>query len=168
MNKHKKNVPLIISLSIPILMVVLIAGSIYLPVLFLKPPQYDFVYSAGWNYCTDYRYRVENNRILRSEIKKNENINCQPTNEEQLYYYDVQKNTSRELTFEEAQQLEIDANYKSADGFEVVSGDHSFDIFFYNSSSYYRKYLKKGAFSQKLEIERSYYYNFNFLGWVKE
>ena len=40
----KKHIPLIIGISIPILMILFVAGSIYLPGLFIKP---------GYNFLTD-------------------------------------------------------------------------------------------------------------------
>ena len=178
MSEKKKNVPLIVALSIPILMVVLIAISIYIPTLFIKP-QFDFLYTFGRGYCYDYnrKYSVQNGKVIENEMKKFDEKNpCHnyDQREQVLYYYDVQTNKVREIAFAEVQSFIVDNQLTSPDGFEVVSGDRSFDMFFFSSSSYYAKYLKKGAFSRKLNIsggnryDYDYNYNFNFIGWIKE
>jgi len=168
MSENKKNVPLIVALSIPVLMIVLITLSIYVPALFVKP-QFDFIYGTGHNYCRDYRYAVQNERIIQLEIKdKNEKNSCPNNWTPRLFYYDVQNKTSQEITFKEAKKYRLDSRYKSPDGFEIVSGDRSFDIFFIGGSSYGDKFLKKGAYARRLDVKSRYYYDFIFLGWVKE
>ena len=167
MKNVKRNIPMIVALSIPVLMIVLITVSIYVPALFVKP-QIDFVYSTGWDYCDSFRFTIQNEQIVTRELKNvSDNNTCRNYEEPRIFYYDVQENTTKEMTFEEAQQLRVDKRLKSPDGFEVVSGNHSFDLFF-DGSSYYDQYLKKGTFSRRIKLERKYYYNFNFLGWVKE
>jgi len=167
MSEKKKNVPLIVALSIPVLMVVLITISIYVPTLFIKP-QFDFIYSTGRDYCYNFKYSVQNENLIQNEIKnKNENRNCRNNREPRLFYFDVQSFASKEITFDEAQKYTLDNRYKSQDGFEIVSGHRSFDIFFFGGSSYYDKYIKKGAFNRSIKIQGTYY-DFKFLGWVKE
>ena len=148
MEEKKKNIPLIVALSIPVLMIVLIAVSIYLPGLMIKPPKVNFVYSIGGDYCYQNRYSVQNGKIVEIEIKKPENNNlCRNYLDARLFYYDVQHNSPREISFAEAAGITLDNSLKSADGFEIVSGNDSFDIFFFSGNSYYHKYLKKGAFN---------------------
>ena len=60
--ENKKNIPLIVALAIPILMIVLTAGSIYLPSLFVKPTS-DFIYLIGGNYCYGKQYFVQGGRL---------------------------------------------------------------------------------------------------------
>ncbi len=168
MPEKKKNVPLVIALSIPVLMILLIAVSIYLPVLFVKPG-IDFIYSHGGDYCSRDKYSVRDEKIVENAVKENsKNHGCGYQGEVKLYYYDVQRDTAREITFEEAKNYQLDNHSKSLDGFEVVPGNQSFDILFFSGSSYYDKYLKKGAFSRKLNIGKAYYYSFKFIGWIKE
>ncbi len=168
MEEKKKNIPLIVALSIPVLMVVLIATSIYLPALFIKPKT-NFVYSVGGIYCYPNRYFVSNGRIHEEEIKKpTENNSCRNDPEARLYYYDVERNASREITLDDATKLTVDDSLKSPDGFEIASGNHSFDLFFFSGSSYYDRYLKKGAYSRKLNVVSPVsYYDFKFIGWVR-
>lgn len=166
MNKNKKNVPLIVALSIPVLMIILTVVSIYVPTLFIKP-KIDFIYSTGGNYCYKHKYTVEKGKIVENEIKINEKDHCQEPPESKLYYYDVEKQISQELVYEEAQRYILNTSHKSVDGFEVVSGGNS-DMFFYDGSAYYKKYLKKGAYSKRLNMKVENYYDYKFLGWVKE
>ncbi len=168
MNK-KKNIPFIIALSIPVLMVVLTSISIYLPRMFVKP-RIDFIYSTGQNYCHNNWYSVQNQKIVKHDPEKiKENHSCQNYQEPRLFYYDVKEDTSREISMNEAEKFVLDNRFKSADGFEIVSGGRGFDGLFFSGSSYYDKFLKKGAYSRKLKKSHTqYYYNFKFLGWVKE
>ncbi|MBU0467621.1 MAG: hypothetical protein KKD07_06060 [Candidatus Omnitrophica bacterium] len=166
MNENKRNVPLIVALSIPVLMIVLTVISIYVPTLFIKP-KIDFIYSTGANYCYKNRYTVEKGKIIENGIKINEKDNCQEPPDSRLYYYDVEKQISLELPYEKAQKYTLDTNNKSSDGFEIVSGSSS-DMFFYDGSSYYKKFLKKSAFSRRLNMKVENYYDYKFLGWVKE
>ena len=166
MNENKRNVPLIVAFSIPVLMIVLTVISIYVPTLFIKP-RIDFIYSTGGNYCYKHRYSVKNGKIIENEIKINEKDHCQQPPESRLYYYDVEEDISLELIFEKAQRYTLYIGPKSIDGFEVVSGGGS-DMFFYDGSSYYKKFLKKGAFSRRLNMKAENYYDYKFLGWVKE
>ena len=168
MEEKKKNIPLIVALSIPVLMIVLIATSIYLPAMFIKPKT-NLIYSIGGDYCYQNKYSVKNGKIIENEIKKPEDNNaCRNYREARLFYYDVERNISREITFDEAARLVIDDSLKSPDGFEIVSGSYGSDIFFFSGSSYYDKYLKKGAYSRRLNmIGPTSYYDFKFIGWVK-
>lgn len=165
----KKNIPFIVALSIPVFMIVLTAASIYIPQMFVKP-KFDFIYTTGQYYCHNSWYRVENQKVARHTPKvEKPNHHCANYDEPRLFHYDVENDTVRELTLEEAQKFRLDTRRKSLDGFEIVHGSRSFDVLFFSGSSYYDKFLKKGTFSRKLKIDRSnYYYNFKFLGWIKE
>jgi len=169
MSDKKKNIPLIVALSIPVLMVAVITVSIYVPTLFIKP-QFDFIYSTGENYCYINRYSVVNQKVAQNQGKKNNETDyCRNSPDPRLFYFDVESFTSNEIQLSEAQKYSLDNRLKSPDGFEVAHGNHSFDLFFFGGSSYNDKYLKKGAFSRKIATMKPYYYyNFKFLGWVKE
>lgn len=128
----RKNFTLILGISIPIIMILLIAGSIYLPGLFVHP-QYNFLYVSGDDaYFRQQQYYVQNGSLVKSEFQPttNQTYNA-PKTESKLYIYDVVENKAREVTFEEAQNLNLDSNNKSPDDFEVVYGsrDDSFFLF---------------------------------------
>ena len=166
----KKNITLVLGISIPILMILFVAGSIYLPGLFIQP-KFNFFYVSDDYYYNQYQYSVQNEKLVRSEIQKPENKNYQPPREVKLYVYDVAKNESREIPFEEAQNLNLDSNSTSPDGFEVAygsRGDGFFPFFFYSGTDYNTRYLKGHNVSKKLNLQSSgSYYNFRFLGWIK-
>ncbi len=169
--KQKKNITLIVGLSIPVLMIGFIAVSIYLPSFFVHPPQTNFIYSMGGDYYNRYRYTVHEGKVIENEIKLPENNNAQRyVNEPKLFYYDVIKDSTREISLGEAQGLVLNNQNISPDGFQVVSGNSEGDFFFfYDSYNGSNKYLKKGAFSRKLNLTsvKDYCYSFEFLGWIK-
>lgn len=171
----KKNITLILGISIPILMILFVAGSIYLPGLFIQP-RFNFLYVSGddyYYYNNEQQYSVQNDRLIKNEIKQPENGNYNPPRGEvKLFIYDVVKNESKQVSFDEAQKLNLDSNNISPDGFEVVygsRGDGIFPFFFYSGTDYNARYLKGHNVSKKLNIQLSgsYYYNFRFLGWIK-
>ena len=173
MEVKRKNIPLIIALFIPVVMVVLIAASIYLPSFFVSPPQTDFVYSMGGDYYSRDKFTVKEGRVVENEVKLPEN-NYAPryAKDPKLFYYDVTADSAREISLQEAQERTLNNQPLSSDGFEVVSGSYGGDMLFlsYDSSSRCKKYLKKGAFSRKLNLVfvEDYCYSFEFLGWAKE
>lgn len=173
----KKNITLVLGISIPILMILFVAGSIYLPGLFIKP-HFNFLYVSGddyyYNYNNGQQYSVQNDRLVKNEIKQPENPNYNPPRyEAKLYLYDVTKNESKEISFADAQNLNLDSNIKSPDDFEVVYGsrdDGFFPFFWGGGTDYNARYLKGHNVSKKLNLQlngSSYYYNFRFLGWIK-
>lgn len=170
MEEQKKNVPLILALSIPVVMIVLTTLSIYVPSLFVKPTT-DFIYSVGGSYCNETQYLVRGEKIVETQNKLPENNTCTNVPPMRLFYYDVKQDAARELSLEEARRFIVVDTAKSWDGFEVVSGGRGDGIFFSGYSSYGDRFLQKGAFSRKLNLRglgsSSYYYDFRFMGWVK-
>lgn len=172
----KKNITFILGMSIPVLMILIVAGSIYLPSLFVKAPAVNFLYSIGDdNYYCDgiQQYTVQNNKLLRNIVKQPDTggvaLVCV---DPKIFIQDVVKNESKQISFEEAQKLNLDSNIISSDGFEVVygnRGDNYFPFFFYSNPDYSTRYLKGHNISKKLNIQlnESYYYGFHFLGWIK-
>ena len=85
----KKNIPLILGLSIPILMILFVAGSIYLPGLFVQP-KFNFLYAMGDDYYYGRHYSVQNGRLIKNEVEYPEYVGNRT--ESSLYIYDVVKN----------------------------------------------------------------------------
>ena len=172
----KKNITLVVGISIPILMILFVAASIYLPRLFAQP-KYNFIYVSGDDsYCyrnNGYQYYVQNDKLAKNEIKQIENQKfTPPSTEARLYIYDVVKNEAREISFADAQNLNLNSNTKSPDDFEVVSGsrDDGFFPFFWGGADYNARYLKGHNVSKKLNLQLngdSYHNDFRFIGWIK-
>ncbi|MFA5714125.1 MAG: hypothetical protein WC998_00075 [Candidatus Paceibacterota bacterium] len=171
----KKNITLVLGMSIPILMILFVAGSIYLPGLFVKPPSINFLYSSvdsGDYYCGDIQqYSVQNGQLIKNEIKHPEK-GIYMCDEPKLFIQDVVKNESKQISFDEAKKLNLDNSVMSSDGFEVVYGSRGegfFPFFFYSSTNYDTRYLKGHNISKKLNIQLNgvYSYSFHFIGWIK-
>ena len=123
----KENIPLMVGISIPILMIIFVAISIYVPSLFVQPKT-DFLYSVGGDYYSKDIYSVQNGKIIVQGISYPEKYK-EPMRNPKLFIYDMVKNESREISLEEAKNLNLNSNNKSPDGFEVVYGRQHYDIF---------------------------------------
>lgn len=171
--ESKKNISLIVGIAIPILMIFLVAISIYLPILFAPTPRFNFLYVTDDGYYPSYLYVVENGVLNKREVKHPE----YPTPRvARLFLHDVSANESKEISFEETRKLKLDANAKSPDGYEVVYGNTEygvFPLFFSDGYNYNDMYLKGHNASKKLNLQSSTddrYYCRNrarFLGWVR-
>ncbi|MFZ2125208.1 MAG: hypothetical protein WA087_00295 [Candidatus Saccharimonadales bacterium] len=165
----KQHITLIAGISIPILMIIFVAASIYLPALFIKP-QYNFVYTID-SYYNSARYVVINNR-LTSEANS-DYYSRSEQGPSKLYLYDVKSDKSQEISYDTASSFSLSSNTESLDGFSVVNGESSggFFPFYYSSSGHDNFYIKNGNSSKKLndiKLNESSYYNFRFLGWVNK
>ena len=166
-NKKAKNWSLIIGLSIPVLMVIFIALSVYLPRIFdnTPAPTFNFIYVSEYSYS--HRLIVKENQLQWTE---NSNSNRSEDNEiPTIYLHDVKSNKSSEISFTEAQKLVLDAKQNAPDGYSINQNRHrGFFLFDYRSSR--NHHLVNGHTSHKIELEykSNNYYAFNFLGWVIE
>lgn len=173
MDYIKKNLTLFIGILVPVLMIIFVAASIYLPGIFVQP-KYNFLYISGNDsyFYSQFQYIVENEQLIKSQNKLPEEQIYYQKEVIKIYYYDVNKNESREINFEEAQKFKIDSNNISPDGFEVVNGTQGggfFPIFYYSNGDYNNLYLKGHNVSKKLNLilNGARYDNFRFIGWIK-
>lgn len=168
MGAIKNNLTLIIGLSIPIIMTIVVTLIVYLPGLFIQP-KYDFVYVVGKNYPYYQQYSVSGGKIIKKPV--NINNNYKAVDDSQIFVYDVVKNTAKEITFSEAERLDLNPSKTSPDGFEITygSGGRGYFPFYYSSSDYYTRYIQGNGVSKKLNLQLngSYYGDFQFIGWVK-
>lgn len=170
-----KNVVLWVALAIPVLMVLFVAGSIYLPQRGVEAPKYDFIYTLR-NYSDGYEYSVgASGKLVRDKLP-DENVAkpipvgvaSAPT---RFFRYDVKTNTSRELKFEEVAALKLDNTSTAPDGYELRRGGQSGGVFpfIFSEGNYDDQFLVKGNHSLKLELKKitdPYYSPFQFMGWV--
>ncbi len=169
----KKNITLILGLSIPVLMILFVAGSIYLPGLFVQP-KINFLYVSGSNsyyYGNGWQYGIQEGRIIKNGVSQPIDGYYDPMpSGAKLFIYDVVKNESREIFFQEAQNLSINSNNISEDGFEITYGNRgdSFFPFYYSGTDYNTRYIVGHNVSKKLNLQLSgSYYDFRFLGWIQ-
>jgi len=164
-----KNISLIVGLAIPILMILIVALSIYVPAIFSPQPQYNFLYVSGDDYWGGRQYEVQQGRLGKREVKHPDNYTPGVV---RIFIHDVKTNESKEITFEEAQQLYLNSNSKSKDGWEVVygSGGDGFFPFFYSGTNRHDIYLQGHNTSKKLNLQhdKTYYRQARFLGWLDE
>lgn len=165
----KKNIALIVGISIPVLMIVLVAAAIYLPRLFYHPA-YNFLYTSG-DYLPTQQFDVKDGKLVKNNIPPTPATT--PPEEAKLYIYDVSSDMSTEVSFADAQNLNLDSRIESPDGFEIVSGGHHDGLFpfsFSSDSDYCSQYISGHNVSSKLDLKRtgdSYCGNFRFIGWIQ-
>lgn len=174
--KAQKNVSLIVGIAIPIVMVLFVAASIYLPGLLIQPKT-NFVYMTGSSndlYTCKMVYQVHGGAVV--QVKPQAPYNdpsyvkqeCVPL----FYEYDVAANTKRELTFDEVKKLKLDPSPMSPDGFELVhggSGGGDFLFLFDMNRDYNSMFLKGHNVSRKVNMNPNgeySYFDYQFLGWV--
>lgn len=159
---------LLLLFSIPIAIIIVAAGVIYVPRL-LANPAYDFIYVV----CDD--YRCKNSYSLDNEGRVTDNAD--DSKESSYYsqtaylrYYDASDGATRSVTLEEARTYRLDASSKSPDGYTLTS-ERSGGGFLFWSDRDNGWYLQDGAKKKKIELstKQSYYsQDVKFLGWVNQ
>ena len=180
----KKNLSFWIALALPVIMILFVAGSVYLPRLWAPIPQYGFLYTGGEGIdvsSAGYRYlpQVIDGRLVRQDTGCEKQLENQPRTamgselsciDPILYHYDPVTRESRNITFEEAQGLRLDDRQQSADGFSVKQGGSGGgSLFGIGSYSGANLYLTGHATSIRLELHGvQNAYEFRFIGWVEK
>ncbi len=174
----KKNLPLIAGIAIPAALILFIAGSIYIPGIFIQP-RYDFLYATGGFYGRPYRV-VDGHLTVATGTAAAATSTIAvpmpgypPAEETTFFVYDVAANQSREIAPADAAQLSLDTNERSPDGFTVVEGSSGggFFPFFSGGGDYGARYLEGHNVSRKLNLSvvngnYPYPYSFMFIGWI--
>jgi hypothetical protein len=175
---NKKNIPLILALAIPVVMILAVALAIYLPGIG-QSPKYNFLYMSGSNIYYGYgqqEYTVSGGRLVQNPPQTAPN--AYPPNYVQpdiakphFYVYDVSKDTATEITFEQAQTYHLDSSLTSPDGYSIAQGNGGGgDFIFGGGGGDYNSWFIKGhnrAHKLNLKLTAPNYYNFQFLGWIE-
>jgi len=164
-SSEKRDWSLWLGLAIPVLMMLFIALSIYVPRLFddTPPPTTNFLYTS--NYSAYGQYSMLENELTWNENKDSHKSGDQP----KLFLYDVIKKQSKELTLQEAKALALDSKSMSPDGYKLErSYRNGFFLFDWRSDRH--MYLINGKTTHKIDnLETNLnYYSFKFLAWVVE
>lgn len=187
----KKNFAVIVAFLLPLVLIIVVALSVYIPSLFIST-KYNFVYTtcsyedsySPYN-CNYYnynqkRYSVENGRFVIPEIDPNQDLDKNGIPDEKqgglprIFMYNTKTHESKEITVGEASSFKYSSLLTSPDGVTLSNGyQYNGSGFFpfvggYNSYDYY---LVKGSSKKKLNLfngDNRYYYqnNFQFIGWV--
>lgn len=154
--------------SIPIGIALFAAAAIYIPRL-MADPKYDFIYSLCNSYdCRD-SYAVDSTGRVTKELIDSPSLRYD-NNVSTLRYYDTANDSTRSLTFEEAQKYRLNTSSKSPDGYTLSQEQRSSGFLFWGGGSE-GWVLKDGAKKKKIELfnDGSYYSrNITFLGWVEK
>lgn len=178
----KKNLPLLLGLAIPVLMIIFVAASIYLPGVFVKPT-HNFIYTTELDTYTHPHYQVDGTTLTLkcAEVPPYtpdpsfKLTPCTAENAGKLFLEDVAANRSSEISYAEAQKLILDSNTQSSDGYQIVSGGSRGVVPFIfegGDTTGGGIYIKGHSVSKKLNIQsglRTDNYSspgFLFLGWV--
>jgi len=162
----KKNVPLIIGLLLPVLLLAFLAGAVYIPRLLAPPLKHSFLYLSEEN-RHKYTWRVEGAGLKKVLANKSATSIVEP-----IYIYDAKTKTSRTISEADALKLRLSTSLESPDGYEIDhgrSGGIMRDLFV----GYDRRNItiRGHGTSQTLELQGDdahYYWGFEFLGWVIE
>lgn len=160
----KKNMPLIVGIAIPILMIVFVAGSIYIPSLFVHP-RFDFIYT------TDNTYDIVPFTVVNGKLTQQQptcrNPCPTPPAISTLYIHETVTDTNKVISLNDAHVLRLYDNSQSPDGFTVEQGSYNdgFPFFFGGSSDYNNFYLKGGVASRKITLSTTQW-NFHLVGWI--
>lgn len=187
---NTKYVPLIVAITLPVVFMIVLAVVILVPNMNIKP-SHDFLYtvfSEKQAYDTygygqvQYKntYDIKNEKIVLKPLVFQKPIFDsgvpKPTfiyeDSPKLYYYDIETQTSREITFEEATKLTLQKGPSSPDGYIVKYDSNTsgvFDLFGSNNSTGY--VIAKGNGKKILSgitIDDRYYGNeITLIGWIK-
>ncbi len=147
------------------------AASIYLPGIF-QQPRYNFLYSTDGDYYDNQTYSVSNSRLIINP-QPSTYPNNRPYPSPQLYVYNVSPNESRPISFQEAENLNLNPNVESPDGYKLENGNSSdgFFPFFWYDRNYNAEYLVGHNVSKKLNVistGSTYYNSIHFLGWIMQ
>lgn len=156
-SRHMKD--LLLLFSVPVAIIVLLVGLIYIPRV-LANPTYDFIYCEGY-YCDD-RFSIDPNGTLKEA--PDESVRSAYRGDARLFYYDVQRDATRPVQFDEAARYRLDTTSKSPDGYTLKHNSNSSGFLFWGGSS--RSWsLSKGFASQPVTLG-SGYGDSKFIGWI--
>lgn len=172
----QKNMVLWVALAIPVLMVLFVAGSIYLPMRNTEAPRYDFIYALR-NYSDGYAYLVVDGSLVADVIDREGAAKAVPPGvasaPTRFFRHVVAENTSQELALADVQKLKLDNTTTSPDGYALVRGGQGGGVFpfFLFEGNYGDQYLVKNTASFKMnikEISEPYFAPTQLIGWVIE
>lgn len=163
----RKNSTLIIGLLIPFLMIIFVAGSIYIPALFAPPPRYSFLYTSSNDYNYRWTFEVRGDKLVRIDrvVPKDSNAN---NTDPALYLYNPTTKQNTLVTWSDAQKFTLSPAGVSPDGYRISQGSSGGDFPFgmrddNGPSLYFRGHNTNIRFQTTTD---NGYWNFRFLGWI--
>ncbi len=158
---------LVLLFAVPIAITLVAAAVIYIPRL-LANPSYDFVYSVCNSYQCDDKYYADSSGTISMRTSEETNSYNYRKEVATLRYYDVETDSSRSVTLNEAQEFELDVSSKSPDGY-TLSKQGTGGSFL--SDGYKEEWmLEDGLKKKKTQLgtgDSLYSQTITLLGWVK-
>lgn len=169
--KLKNNLPLVMAIAIPVLLMIFMMAIIYIPQQQIKPV-YNFLYLAGGEYWNQYPAIKDNRLVIPSPPASLVPDSYYSSRKSNYYIYQPAKDESRKITEEEAKQLKLLDQPVSPDGYSVGrnTDNTSFGILpliLGVTDSSKGIYLKNKQFKKRISVEAGLYnYDFRFIGWI--
>ena len=162
--KIKENLPLVLGVGIPLVIVLLLLiFTTVLPALLVKPA-YDFVYADTYRYYPRPVVSVDaDGKTVIEEMDEKDEVN--------FYRHIVSTGANTPLSEEEVNALSLDPSDVSPDGYKFVSGAGGGDVFvfplFYEGGSDAHAIERSGWLRKSVEL-RGDAYQVQFVGWIIE
>lgn len=170
---NKKNIPLYIGISLPVILIIVIAVAVYVPRI-IANPEYDFIYLVddsnqrsihlNEQVCTE--YKIENDRLIEVG-EQNQYPSGMCVSDEVIFYrHDLSEGINKEISVETVKTLKVDSQHVSPDGWSFrreYANNGIFEIF--GGRRNYEWLVVKNSVRLPVNINENYY-NVRFVGWV--
>jgi len=188
----KENFVIVIGVTLPLLLVLFFVAARELPAARVADPQYDLIFAKNYPRGTNKRleFSVENKKLKARYYPEQMNEHGYVTNQQvpELFYYDVEKASIREIPVElpvdedgqiskkvqyieipAVAELEIDAGDTAPDGYRFIYNGRSHGgLMTEIMVGYHGRYnyvLEKDG--RRIELPTDvYYYNTEAIGWI--
>lgn len=161
------NVPLLIGIGLPTLVVVGVLLAVFVPRMLAPKPKHDILLVTGNSYGSPIFYAIENGKLVKKTRKADPGAIAA-----ELYRYEVPDGGAEPIEFSEAAKLTLNRSTMSPDKyvFEAPGRDYGlFDLFGGRNLSQGR--LRGHGTVWKLDAmpdNSGYGQDFEFLGWIIE
>lgn len=178
-------ISLIVGLSLPVVMVAIIAGLVFLPSRSLTPAN-DFIYVVGpypsytskeGKTITQHDISIKNGQAIHTTTSYSggKEYDVSPRDKiiiPRFFIHHTRTNTNNEISLEEVIKLRLSPERKSPDGFTLTFGKQSYGIFpffFENRTDMEHAYLSTDRASKEITLVSEVsidYYQIQLVGWV--
>ncbi len=168
--KSNSKRPVIVALALPLILMLIIILSIYLPE-YLESPEGRFIYAV----CEDFNKAGIDLTVVNGRLTKPDTLGAAPIIERfrvSFYIYNMETGNRTNIEIDEALDFEIDTSQVSSTGHKIAPGSRLEGIFPFSIIQVDStvRYLKGKFTAQKLELDFIHgntEMEFRFIGWIK-